>query len=58
MRYVVENVQGGINDVVHFVTGLGADTDSPANAETIVVKVNDECFVSASVDDYEIHTVH
>lgn len=57
MRYVVENIEGGVNDVVNLLDNRGIETEDLAQASAIVVKVTGG-YVSADVDDYDIYTVH
>lgn len=58
MRYIVENVEGGVCDVTNMFNSLGLEVTKPDAAESIVVRVADDCWVSASAEDYAIHTVH
>ena len=58
MRFVVENIEGGICDVTSMFNGIGLEVTKPEHAESIVVRVADDCWVSASANDYAIHTVH
>ena len=58
MRFVVEKIDGDIADVTNMFNGMGMEILDPAEAESIVVRVASDCWVSASANDYEIHTVH
>ena len=57
MRYVIENIEGGVNDVVNLLDNRGIETEDLAQAAAIVVKVIGG-YVSADADDYDIYTVH
>ncbi len=58
MRFVVENIEGGVCEVTNMFNGIGLEVLDPTIAESIVVRVADDCWVSASANDYFIHTVH
>lgn len=58
MRYIVENISGGINDIVNLIDASGNHTDNISDAASLVVRVNNDCFVAVDADAHEIHTVH
>lgn len=59
MRYVVENIDGSlVYDVTNMFDCHGVETEIVSCAETLVVKISQDEWLSGSADDYDIYTVH
>ena len=58
MRYVVEAVDGQVYDITNMFNGVGAVVEDPDEAFSIVIKVNDDCWISTEAERHAIHTVH